>query len=69
MFEHTYGRAPEQVEPIMGLPEDALAIQAMSWREMQVLAMRFSEDLPTVEPAPVTIDRSVADTKPRPITG
>ena len=42
MFEHTYGRAPEQVEPIIGLPEDALAIQAMNWREMQVLAMRFS---------------------------
>ena len=46
MFEHASGRAPEQVQPVVGLPEDAQAIQAMSWRELQVLAMRLTEDLP-----------------------
>ena len=38
-------------------------MRAMSWREMQVLAMRFSED-PAVEPAPIAVDGSVADTEP-----
>ncbi len=33
---------------------------------MQVLAMRFSEDLPTVEPVPITTDGSTADTEPPP---
>ncbi len=45
------------------MPEDAQAIRAMSWREMQVLAMRFTDDLPTATPAPITIDGS-ADTVP-----
>jgi hypothetical protein len=62
VFEHAYGRAPEQVEPITGLPEDALAIRAMSWREMQVLAMRLSEDLRTAEPKPITIDGATPNT-------
>ncbi len=42
------------------VPEDALAIQAMSWRELQVLAMRLTEDLPKGDPAFVAIDGSTA---------
>ena len=65
MFEHAYGRAPEQVEPVVEIPEDALAIHAMSWREMQVLAVRFSEDLAKVDSAFVTIDGAVDTEAPR----
>ncbi len=68
VFEHAYGRAPEQIEPAMGLPEDALAIRAMSWRGMQVLAMHFTEDLPESDPAFVAIDGS-AEAEPQRTVG
>lgn len=63
VFEHAYGRAPEQVDPVVGMPEDALAVQAMNWRELLVLAMRSSDDLPKSDPTFVAID-GAADTAP-----
>ena len=69
VFEHAYGRAPEQVEPVVGLPEDALAIQAMGWRETQVLAMRLIEDLPGAEHELAPVDGSTTTTELARTTG
>jgi hypothetical protein len=49
VFEHAFGRAPEQMEDVM-LPTDADAIAGLSWRELRVLAASMT----VVEPGPVT---------------
>ena len=41
----------------------ARSIQALIWRELQVLAMRFTEGLPEGDPALVTIDGTTTNTE------
>src|SRR5580765_5420005 len=37
VFEHQFGRAPEQVEEVV-LPTDADGVAALSWQQLQILA-------------------------------
>jgi hypothetical protein len=45
VFEHAYGRAPEQASEPDGLPDDPAEIENLSWVRMRVLAARYSEEL------------------------
>jgi hypothetical protein len=45
VFEHPYGRAPEQAVEPDGLPDDPSEIENLSWVRMRVLAARYSEEL------------------------
>jgi len=43
VFEHRFGRAPDQrVEP-NGLPDDPAQIEALSWSRLQLLAAQLIE--------------------------
>jgi hypothetical protein len=45
VFEHAFGRAPEQPEQVIEMPQTAEEVEAMGWREMEVLAARLIEDV------------------------
>ena len=45
VFEHAYGRAPEQPVDDVGLPENAEEVRNLSWDQLKTLAVRFADDL------------------------
>jgi hypothetical protein len=51
VFEHQFGRAPEQVEEVV-LPTDADGVAALSWQQLQIIAATImSEPLETASNA------------------
>jgi len=47
VFEHAFGRAPEQVIDGFSLPESSDEVGRLSWVQMQILASRLLADVPT----------------------
>jgi hypothetical protein len=50
VFEHAYGRAPEQPFEADGLPQDPDEIAGLSWVRMKILAAKYSEELRNPQP-------------------
>lgn len=46
VFEHAFGRAPEQTPDALALPESSEEVSRLSWVQMQILAARLVEELP-----------------------
>jgi hypothetical protein len=56
VFEHAYGRAPEQVDDSVGFAESADEIAGMSWVELRLMAARLVGELPVAaEPGKVPV--------------
>jgi hypothetical protein len=69
VFEHAFGRAPEQAEPVIELPATVEAVRAMGWREMEVLAGRLIQDVPGVAQASIATDGAAMDNELPSTTG
>ena len=65
VFEHAFGRAPEQSAEALRLPESADDVRRLSWVQMQLLAARLVEDMPVVETAMPVAATTGRDLTPR----
>jgi hypothetical protein len=51
VLELAYGSAPPEQDDV-ALPEQALDVRALSWRELQVVAAKLIGEIPASEPLP-----------------
>jgi hypothetical protein len=45
VFEHAYGRAPEQPIEDVGMPDNPDDMARLSWEQLKILAVRHAEEL------------------------
>jgi len=57
VFEHAFGRPPEQATPSedLELPTSAIEAQNLSWTQLQIMAARFLGELPAGETCAETV--------------
>jgi hypothetical protein len=45
VFEHAYGRAPEQPADDVGLPDNPDDVASLSWEQLKILALRHADEI------------------------
>jgi hypothetical protein len=45
VFDHAYGRAPEQPIDDVGLPDDPDDVSSLSWEQLKILAVTHADEL------------------------
>jgi hypothetical protein len=53
VFEHQFGRAPEQIEEVV-LPAEVEGVAALSWQQLQILAATLMSEPVSIASSPGT---------------